>query len=104
MPLTRRRWRARHRRRWRLELGPRLRNDALDFGSGKSCPKLLMSTGNLCSWCRSCSRGYYTRNMDINLLVLNVGNSRVGVGVFVEGELAHSVRIAHENRADWAGK
>jgi type III pantothenate kinase len=42
--------------------------------------------------------------MDINLLVLNVGNSRLGIGVFVEGELAHSVRISHENRADWAGR
>ncbi|HEV8605145.1 MAG TPA: type III pantothenate kinase [Tepidisphaeraceae bacterium] len=42
--------------------------------------------------------------MDINLLVLNVGNSRLAVGAFVAGELVQSVRIAHENRADWAGK
>jgi type III pantothenate kinase len=42
--------------------------------------------------------------MDINLLVLNVGNMRLGVGAFVAGTLEHSVRIAHENRADWAGK
>src|SRR6266446_3390486 len=42
--------------------------------------------------------------MDINLLVLNVGNSRLAVGVFLAGELAHSIRIAHENREDWAGK
>jgi len=42
--------------------------------------------------------------MDINLLVLNVGNTRLALGVFVGGELAHSARITHENRADWAGK
>src|SRR5262245_22666421 len=48
--------------------------------------------------------------MDINLLVLNVGNSRVGVGGFVAGgvgvagELEHSVRLSLENRADWEGK
>jgi type III pantothenate kinase len=48
--------------------------------------------------------GGYNRRMDINLLVLNVGNSRLAVGVFVGGELAHSIRIPHDNRADWAGK
>jgi type III pantothenate kinase len=42
--------------------------------------------------------------MDINLLVLNVGNSRLAIGVFVAGNLEHVARISHENRADWPGK
>ncbi len=33
--------------------------------------------------------------MDINLMVLNVGNSRLAVGVFVGGELKYANRIAH---------
>lgn len=41
--------------------------------------------------------------MDINLLVLNVGNSRLGIGVFTEGELMHSTRLPHDRRADWPG-
>ncbi len=41
--------------------------------------------------------------MDINLLVLNVGNSRVAAGTFVAGELGPVTRIAHENRGNWAG-
>jgi type III pantothenate kinase len=41
--------------------------------------------------------------MEINLLVLNVGNSRLSMGVFVAGELQQVVRVAHSNRADWAG-
>ncbi len=42
--------------------------------------------------------------MDINLLVLNVGNTRLGVGVFVAGKLEYVTRLSHESRADWAGK
>src|SRR4051812_31175147 len=42
--------------------------------------------------------------MDINLLVVNVGNSRVGVGMFVGGELEYSVRLSNNARADWTGK
>src|SRR6266536_2355910 len=40
--------------------------------------------------------------MDINLLVLNVGNSRLSVGAFVAGELQHSSRIPHAQRSDWS--
>ena len=36
--------------------------------------------------------------MDINLLVLNVGNSRLAAGAFAAGELVHSVRVAHSDR------
>ena len=39
--------------------------------------------------------------MDINLLVLNIGNSRLSLGVFVAGELQHSARIPHAQRNDW---
>lgn len=41
--------------------------------------------------------------MDIHLLVLNVGNSRLAVGSFVAGELSPVNRIPHAQRADWAG-
>ena len=41
--------------------------------------------------------------MDINLLVLNVGNSRLALGAFVGGELQHVTRLSHEQRADWPG-
>jgi len=41
--------------------------------------------------------------MDINLLVLNVGNSRVAVGC-LGGELEYSVRLSNTARADWGGK
>lgn len=41
--------------------------------------------------------------MDINLLVLNVGNSRLAIGVFKAGELVYSNRVGHEQRSDWAG-
>lgn len=37
-------------------------------------------------------------------MVLNVGNSRLGIGVFVAGKLEYVTRIGHENRADWPGK
>lgn len=39
--------------------------------------------------------------MDINLLVLNVGNARLAIGVFQAGELVYSNRIAHDQKADW---
>src|SRR5215207_593886 len=42
--------------------------------------------------------------MDINLLVLNVGNSRLSIGVFVAGDLQFTTRIGHDNRADWEGR
>src|SRR4051794_23505313 len=42
--------------------------------------------------------------MDINLLVLNVGNTRLALGVFISGELQFSTRIPHDNRADWDGR
>src|SRR5437870_796088 len=41
--------------------------------------------------------------MEINLLVLNVGNSRLAIGVFLAGELQYSTRIANDNRADFSG-
>ena len=42
--------------------------------------------------------------MDINLLVLNVGNSRLSIGVFVAGELQYSTRVAHAQRGEWAAR
>lgn len=39
--------------------------------------------------------------MDINLLVLNVGNTRLALGAFVAGELKHVRRISHAQRGDW---
>jgi type III pantothenate kinase len=39
--------------------------------------------------------------MDINLLVLNVGNSRLAMGTFVAGNLESVTRISYEQRADW---
>lgn len=39
--------------------------------------------------------------MDINLLALSVGNSRLAIGTFVDGELQNVVRVAHTQRADW---
>ncbi|HEV7301022.1 MAG TPA: type III pantothenate kinase [Tepidisphaeraceae bacterium] len=41
--------------------------------------------------------------MDINLLVLSVGNSRLAIGTFIAGELQGVVRVPHSQRADWAG-
>jgi type III pantothenate kinase len=41
--------------------------------------------------------------MDINLLVLNLGNSRLAVGVFSAGKLESVTRVGLENRADWQG-
>lgn len=40
--------------------------------------------------------------MDINLLVLNLGNSRLAMGTFVAGELKQTKRISHDQRGDWA--
>ena len=46
----------------------------------------------------------YNRSaMDINLLVLNVGNSRVAVGAFVSGELVYTRRVAVTQRGDFEG-
>ena len=42
--------------------------------------------------------------MDINLLVLNVGNTRLSLGVFVAGNLEYVTRVPHAQRADWPGK
>jgi type III pantothenate kinase len=39
--------------------------------------------------------------MDINLLVLNVGNSRLAAGAFVGGELVESSRVAHGDSQLW---
>lgn len=39
--------------------------------------------------------------MDINLLVLAVGNSRLHVGVFVAGEMKYVKHFTHSQRADW---
>ena len=40
--------------------------------------------------------------METNLLVLNVGNSRLAVGVFEAGELTHVTRLPHERRDEWS--
>ena len=42
--------------------------------------------------------------MDINLVTLNVGNSRLAIGVFIAGKLEYTSRIGHDQRADWPGK
>jgi type III pantothenate kinase len=42
--------------------------------------------------------------MDINLMVLNVGNTRLSVGVFVGGELEYSTRIPHAQRNEWSAR
>ena len=41
--------------------------------------------------------------MDINLLVLAVGNSRLATGVFVAGELERVVRHPIADRGQWEG-
>ena len=41
--------------------------------------------------------------MDINLMVLNVGNSRLAVGVLVAGEMKYANRVPHGSHANWAG-
>ncbi len=42
--------------------------------------------------------------MDINLLVLNVGNTRLAIGVFAGGELQYSTRVGHAQRNEWAAR
>jgi type III pantothenate kinase len=42
--------------------------------------------------------------MDINLLALNVGNSRVSIGVFEAGELVYSTRVPHAQRDEWGAR
>ncbi|MGB7161255.1 MAG: type III pantothenate kinase [Tepidisphaeraceae bacterium] len=42
--------------------------------------------------------------MDINLLVLNAGNSRLAIGVFVAGELTYVSRVAHDQRSEWPAR
>jgi len=42
--------------------------------------------------------------MEINLLVLNVGNSRLAVGVFVGGALEYAVRFPLDVPAEWPGR
>jgi type III pantothenate kinase len=37
-------------------------------------------------------------------LVLNVGNTRLSIGVFVAGELQYSTRVPHAQRADWPSR
>ena len=39
--------------------------------------------------------------MDINLMVLNLGNSRLAIGVFAAGELQFIKRVGHDQRGDW---
>jgi type III pantothenate kinase len=41
--------------------------------------------------------------MDIDLMVINAGNTRVAIGVFVAGELKHVARVASGERENWAG-
>src|SRR5215218_9681146 len=42
--------------------------------------------------------------MDINLMVLNAGNSRLAIGIFVAGELTYVNRVGHEQRGEWAAR
>ncbi len=42
--------------------------------------------------------------MDINVLVLNVGNSRLALGVFVAGALEYATRLPLDDRSDWQAK
>ena len=37
-------------------------------------------------------------------MVLNVGNTRLSVGVFVGGELQYSTRIPHAQRGEWQAR
>jgi type III pantothenate kinase len=46
----------------------------------------------------------YTPRMDINLLALNLGNSRLSIGVFKAGQLEVTTRVSLDNRADLQGK
>jgi type III pantothenate kinase len=42
--------------------------------------------------------------MDINLLALNLGNSRLAIGTFVTGELREVVHVPHGQRGDWEAR
>ncbi len=42
--------------------------------------------------------------MDINLLTLNAGNSRLAIGVFVAGELMYVHRVGHDQRSEWPAR
>jgi type III pantothenate kinase len=42
--------------------------------------------------------------MDINLLVLNAGNSRLAIGVFTAGELTYVNRVTHDQRGEWPAR
>src|SRR3954451_690868 len=44
-----------------------------------------------------------SHTMDINLLVLNVGNWRLALGAFVAGNLEYVTRLSHEQRSDGPG-
>jgi len=39
--------------------------------------------------------------MEINLLVLNLGTSRLAIGAFAGGELGEVTRVSHNKRGDW---
>jgi type III pantothenate kinase len=39
--------------------------------------------------------------MDIDLMVLNLGNSRLSVGIFEGGKLEHAAQVPHTQRGDW---
>src|SRR5689334_3846727 len=39
--------------------------------------------------------------MDINLMVLNVGNTRTAFGVFVAGALEHVARVSNDDKDRW---
>src|SRR4051794_17029820 len=41
--------------------------------------------------------------MDINVLVINVGNSRLAIGSFVSGELQYVKRLDIQQRSDFIG-
>jgi type III pantothenate kinase len=41
--------------------------------------------------------------MDINLLAVDVGNTRTGIGVFKSGELVYARNVSHAQKADWPG-
>ena len=42
--------------------------------------------------------------MDIDLLVLNLGNTRLAAGVFQSGKLEYVTRIPHEQRLEWPAR
>jgi type III pantothenate kinase len=42
--------------------------------------------------------------MDINLLVLNLGNSRLAIGAFAAGELGGVTRVPHGQQGEWTDR